>query len=468
MSTIIVWFRRDLRLQDNPALHHALAQGDEVLPIYIYAPQEEAPWQPGYASRWWLHYSLQALDMALRAKHSRLLFFKGNSLAILQHLIQITQAKAVYWNRLYEPTIIARDKIIKTALQSAGVIAQSFKGALLHEPWCIQTQAGKPYQLFTPFWQTGQRFLVSELPLTVPDIFKAPQQWPNSLNLLALKLLASDNSSHEFAWTWQPGEAGAWHRLQKWCSGPLSHYAQQRDFPCMDGVSRLSPHLHFGEISPRQILGAVEYALQHLNSQVRSVQYYERQLFWREFAHHLLYHYPHSPKQPLRPQFNDFPWRTNYQDLLEAWQQGKTGYPLIDAGMRELLTTGWIHNRVRMVVASFLTKNCAVPWQHGADWFWEHLVDANLANNTLNWQWVAGCGVDAAPYYRIFNPLLQSTKFDPDGEYLRRWLPELAHLPPQHRHRPWLAKPKPNYPIPIIDYVQSRREALSAYQHIKK
>ena len=467
MSHAIVWFRRDLRLQDNPALHHAVAQGYQIIPIYIYAPEEETPWPSGHASRWWLHHSLQALDMALRAKHSRLLFFQGCSLPILQKLVEATQAKAIYWNRLSEPAIITRDKTIKTALRSQGITVQSFKADLLHEPWTIHTQAGKPYQLFTPFWRTCQRSRLTELPLIAPPIFTAPQPWLPSFNLADLKLLSA-LSTNEFAQFWQPGEVGAWQQLQQWCGGPISHYAEQRDFPGIDGVSRLSPHLHFGEISPRQVLGAIEYALHHLNGRVRGVQNYERQLFWREFAYYLLYHYPHTPEQPLRPVFKKFPWRTDYQKLFKAWQQGKTGYPRVDAGMRELLTTGWMHNRVRMVTASFLTKNCAIPWQEGAYWFWEHLVDADLANNTLGWQWVAGCGADAVPYYRIFNPLLQSTHFDPQGDYLRRWLPELAHLSPQYRHRPWLAQPQPNYPAPIIDYMQSRREALGAYQHLKK
>ncbi|NJO16075.1 MAG: deoxyribodipyrimidine photo-lyase [Thioploca sp.] len=467
MSHAIVWFRRDLRLQDNPALHHALAQGYQVIPIYIYAPKEETPWPIGRASRWWLHHSLQALNIALRTKHSRLLFFQGCSLPVLQNLIHSTQAKAVYWNHLSEPAIITRDNTIKTALRAKGIIAQGFKADLLHEPWTIHTHAGKPYQLFTPFWRTCQRSLLSELPLTTPLIFKAHQLWPSSLKLADLKLL-SGCSANEFAQVWQPGEAGAWQRLQQWCSGPISYYAEQRDFPGIDGVSRLSPHLHFGEISPRQVIGAVEYALHYLNGRVRGIQNYERQLFWREFAYYLLYHYPHTPEQPLRSVFKKFPWRTDYQKLFKAWQQGQTGYPLVDAGMRELLTTGWMHNRVRMVAAAFLTRNCAIPWQEGAYWFWEHLVDADLANNTLGWQWVAGCGADAIPYHRIFNPLLQSTRFDPQGNYLQRWLPELAGLSPQYRHRPWLAQLQLDYPSPIIDYMQSRREALDAYQHLNK
>ncbi len=451
MSNIIVWLRRDLRLQDNPALYYALATGHTVIPVYIYAPDEEAPWQPGSASRWWLHHSLQALDTALRAKQSALLFYKGRSLRILQALIKATQAKAVHWNSLYEPSLLKRDRFIKAALHKSGITVRRFKGALLHEPWTIKNQAGKPYQLFIPFWQACQRFPLERLPLAVPDTFKAPIKWPKSLNLNDLNILAHQNSHPEFANIWQPGEAAAWQRLHKWCRGALSDYAKQRDFPYLNGVSRLSPSLHFGELSPRQVLGAAKYALYHLHGHTKGIESYERQLYWREFAYYLLYHYPKMTEQPLDTQFQKFPWRNNSQELLTAWQQGQTGYPLIDAGMRELRATGWMHNRVRMVVASFLTKNCGIPWQEGARWFWDSLVDADLANNTLGWQWVTGCGPDAAPSHRIFNPLLQSSRYDPQGQYLRRWLPEIAHLPIPERHKPWAATPKPNYPAPIIE-----------------
>jgi len=475
MSNAIVWFRRDLRLQDNPALFHALNQGHRIIPIYIDAPAEEAPWQPGAASRWWLHHSLQALDNVLQEKLSRLLFFQGNSERILLELIGLTQASAVYWNRLYEPALIARDLQIQTKLQQQGIVVETFPGYLLHEPWSIQNRSQQPYQVFTPFWKTCQRVdLSKQLPLPMPQSLNPPLKWPNYLNLNDFNLLPRLNWAEKLSAFWQPGEMGALQRLQTWCQGTISDYAEQRDFPAIDGVSRLSPHLHFGEVSPRQVLGACEYALHHLQARVRGVASFERQLYWREFAYHLLYHFPNTPHQPLRPAFKNFPWRHHDETLLAAWQQGKTGYPLIDAGMRELWTTGWMHNRVRMVVASFLTKNVAIPWQEGAWWFWDTLVDANLANNTLGWQWVAGCGADAAPYYRIFNPLLQSTRFDVEGEYLQRWVPELAHLPAQYRHNPWAIPEKKrhlqialDYPQPIIDYEQSRREALAAYEKMK-
>jgi deoxyribodipyrimidine photo-lyase len=475
MSNVIIWFRRDLRLQDNLALSYAIGEGYNIIPIYIYAPAEEAPWQPGAASRWWLHHSLRALNSALQQKLSQLLFFQGKSQEILLDLIQLTRASAVYWNRLYEPTLIERDRKIQMELQQRGIIVHTFPGYLLHEPWHIQNRSNQPYQVFTPFWKTCQRVdLNKQLPLPAPGRLNPPKKWPQCLDLNEFNLLPCPNWAEKFSVFWQPGEAGAWQRLQAWCQGAISDYAELRDFPSTTGVSRLSPHLHFGELSPRQVLGASEYALYHLQARVRGVASFERQLYWREFAYHLLYHFPHTPQQPLRSAFKHFPWRHHYDTLLKAWQQGMTGYPLIDAGMRELWTTGWMHNRVRMVVASFLTKNAAIPWQEGTWWFWDTLVDANLANNTLGWQWVAGCGADAAPYYRIFNPLLQSTRFDAKAEYLRRWLPELAHLPAEYCHRPWAITEKKwfsqkqlDYPQPIIDYEQSRREALAAYQKVK-
>jgi len=450
MSNVIVWLRRDLRLQDNPALYYSLTSGHTVIPVYIYAPDEEAPWQPGKASRWWLHQSLSALKNTLLAKQSNLLFYQGHSLKILQALIKATQAKAVYWNVLYEPAQIKRDRLIKAALQKSGIIIRTFQGALLHEPWTIKNQAGQPYQLFRPFWQACQRCPGKRLPLTIPNRFSAPQKWPNSLNLKDLKILPDFYQPPQWANIWQPGEAGAWQRLHQWCRSGLTDYAEQRDFPYLDSVSRLSVHLHFGELSPRQVLGTAKYASSHLHRRAKGIESYEHQLYWREFAYYLLYHYPKMAEQPLDIKFNKFPWRDNYQQLFTAWQLGQTGYPLIDAGMRELRTTGWIHNRVRMVVASFLTKNCGIPWQTGSRWFWDTLVDADLANNTLGWQWVTGCGPDGAPAHRIFNPLLQSRRYDPQGQYLQRWLPELAHLPIPYRHQPWDAVPKPNYPAPII------------------
>ncbi len=450
MSNVIVWLRRDLRLQDNPALYYSLASGHTVIPVYIYAPHEEAPWQPGVASRWWLHHSLPALKNTFLAKQSNLLFYQGDSLKILQALIQATQAKAVYWNVLYEPNLLKRDRLIKAALQKTGIIVRTFQGTLLHEPWTIKNQTGQPYQFFSSFWQACQGSPSKRLPLTIPNRFSAPKKWPKSLNLTDLNILTDSPSPPQWANIWQPGEAGAWQRLHQWCRTGLSDYAQQRDYPYLDSVSRLSVHLHFGELSPRQILGAAKYAFDHLHRRAKGIESYERQLYWREFAYYLLYHYPKMAEQPLDLKFKKFPWRENYQQLLTAWQLGQTGYPLIDAGMRQLRTTGWIHNRVRMVAASFLTKNCGIPWQIGSRWFWDTLVDADLANNTLGWQWITGCGPDGAPAHRIFNPLLQSRRYDPQGQYLQRWLPELAHLPIPYRHKPWDAIPKPNYPAPII------------------
>jgi len=466
-SIALVWFRQDLRLQDNPALYHACETYPHVLPIYIHELSEQQSWPMGAASQWWLHHSLAALDATLRQHHTQLIIRQGNSLAALQTLINQTGATAVYWNRCYEPASIERDTQIKAALQHQGITVKSFNAGVLHEPWTVKTQAAKPYQVFTPFWKACQKLEPPAAPLPQPPQLNCPSALPASEPLAALQLLPSINWAVGMAKVWQPGEAGAQTRLQNFCANHAVDYQNQRDFPAVEGVSKLSPHLHFGELSPRQVL-------HHTQQRIATEQWsniesgYLRQLYWREFAYHLLYHFPTTPAQPLRPAFAQFPWQIEAEALLTAWQQGKTGFPIVDAGMRELWETGWMHNRVRMITASFLTKNCRIHWLEGAHWFWDTLVDADLANNTLGWQWVAGCGADAAPYYRIFNPLRQSEKFDPEGHYLRRWLPELAHLDKQQIHAPNLTQNRLNYPPPLVDYQASRQAALAAYEAIAK
>ena len=471
MSTALIWFRRDLRLHDNPALSHAAATHDSIIPIYIHAPDEEAPWAPGAASRWWLHHSLAALDESLRRQSSRLVIRQGGSLDELHALIQETGATAVYWNRLYEPAGIARDKAIKATLWENGVQAESFNAALLFEPWSILKENGEPFQVFTRFWQACLRSISPPPPLPAPADYKAPSVWPESVPLEALKLLPRIPWYQGIAAAWQPGEEAALNRLEWFCSTTLEGYHQTRDYPGIDGVSRLSPHLHFGEISPRQIWAAVGNHLQDDPLQQKASETYLRELGWREFAHYVLYHWPHTTDRPLQERFNGYPWRQDYGELLRAWQQGRTGIPLVDAGLRELWRTGWMHNRVRMVVASFLTKNCRIPWQEGARWFWDTLVDADLANNTLGWQWTAGCGTDAAPYFRIFNPVRQGEKFDPEGAYIRRWLPELSGLSNQWLYQPWAMPPAERsalaYPLPLVNLETSRAEALQGYERIR-
>ncbi len=480
MSTALVWFRRDFRVADNPALSRALEQHQRVLPVYIHAPDEEAPWQPGAASRWWLHHSLVALSKSLAELGAPLLIRQGESLGELQSLIAATGAEAVYWNRLYEPAIIARDARIKQVLRDDGLSAESRSGALLVEPWEVKTGSGEPYRVFTPFWRNAvaQR---TRQPLPAPLSITGVVPMPKSLPIAALGLLPTIAWDGGFRETWTPGETGAWAQTERFCDHGIEHYHTRRDFPAESANSTLSPHLHFGEIGPVQLVARLQRltAENHHAGLVASIEHFIRELGWREFAHHLLFHFPDTTEQPLNPKFAAFPWRDcdDYQRDLRAWQRGRTGVPIVDAGLRQIWHTGVMHNRVRMIAASLLTKNLLIPWQEGARWFWDTLVDASLANNTLGWQWVAGCGADAAPYFRIFSPVLQSGKFDGQGLYLRRWVPELAKLPDAALHAPWEADPAllraakcslgRDYPQPIVDLPESRERALAAYARIK-
>ena len=474
MTAAIVWFRRDLRLADNPALRHALERHERVLPVYIHAPDEEAPWAPGGAARWWLHHSLEALSAALARAGAPLLLRQGPSLRQLRELARTVDASAVYWNRLYEPALIARDQAVKQALREDGLVAESFNAALLAEPWQLKTGNGDPYRVFTPYWRNaGARLPQRPPPLPAVRKLSPVALAPRGLPLKELGLLPEIRWDGGLRDTWIPGEAGAWKRLEQYCDEAAANYKEERDLPAVEATSRLSPHLHFGEISPGQIVARLRRlaAEDARHGVVANVDHYIRELGWREFSHHLLYHYPHTPLQPLNPKFESFPWRKprDYAADLRAWQHGRTGVPIVDAGMRQLWHTGWMHNRVRMIVASFLTKNLLIPWQEGARWFWDTLVDADLANNTQGWQWTAGSGADAAPYFRVFNPVLQSGKFDKNGAYLRYWVPELAKLPDDALHAPWLAKiaiPAP-YDRPIVDLAGSRKRALLAYADIK-
>jgi deoxyribodipyrimidine photo-lyase len=478
MSTALLWFRRDLRLYDNPALSDAVTSHERVIPVYVHAPEEEAPWTIGQASGWWLHQSLAVLDKALRKRGSGLVLRGGSSLASLRTLVKETGATAVYWNRLYEPAVIARDKVIKAALDEDGLEVASYNAALLVEPWTVHKDDGNPYQVFTAFWKACLRFTPPPNPLSAPARIGAPCPWPASLPLASLSLLPPISWYTTMAKVWQPGEEGAMARLNHFCEASLADYSHRRNLPGTEGVSRLSPHLHFGELSPRQVWTAVTNQVGRDPLAQPAAEAFLRELGWREFAHYVLYHWPHTPESPLQERFKAFPWRTDYDQLLRAWQQGQTGYPLVDAGMRELWQTGWMHNRVRMIVASFLTKNCRIPWQEGTRWFWDTLVDADLANNTLGWQWTAGCGTDAAPYFRLFNPATQAMKFDPDGTYVRRWVPEIAGLSNHWLYQPWAAplaeqgaahlKLGIDYPYPLVDLRVSRSEALAGYERIKR
>jgi len=432
MAVTLVWFRNDLRLADNPALAAAAARGS-VVPVYIWAPDEEGDWPPGAASRWWLHGSLEALGRALHRHRSRLVIRTGPSRRALEQLMDETGADAVYWNRRYEPAAVARDRELKQALAGA----RSYSGSLLREPWTLETQAGGPFKVFTPFWRALGAAGDPAAPLPEPALH-APERWPGSLALSQLGLLPEVRWDAGMERAWQPGERAAQAALEEF-AGRVGRYGDDRDRPALD-TSRMSPRLHFGELSPRQVWHAV--------ADRRSSDPYLRQLGWRDFAHHLLFHFPDTTEQPLQPAYRRMPWRDD-PDGLAAWQRGETGYPLVDAGMRQLWETGWMHNRVRMVAASFLTKHLLIHWAEGARWFWDTLVDADLANNTLGWQWVAGSGADAAPYHRIFNPSLQAERYDPDGGYVERWLDG-------RRSRP------------IVDHADARARALGAYARLRR
>ncbi|MBP9776703.1 MAG: deoxyribodipyrimidine photo-lyase [Alphaproteobacteria bacterium] len=454
----IVWLRQDLRLADNPALQ--AAANHPFFAVYIW--DEKDPWSPGGASRWWLHKSLNALKQSLRERGVQLIFKRGNPLHILKALTNETKACGVYWNRCYESYAINRDKEIKSYFKNEGIPCQSFNGSLLAEPWEIQTKTKGPYQVFTPFWKVLQSLSFPK-PNPIPDL----QGW----NVPIVSDSIKEWGFHPTLWgqgleeTWQPGEKGAWERLNRFLEEGMEAYARKRDYPSENGSSHLSSYLHWGELSPRQIW--------HQTSLVHGAEAlpFLRQLGWREFSYHLLFHFPELPSKPLRSSFSHFPWEVN-ADALKAWQTGKTGYPLVDAGMRELWHTGSMHNRVRMVVASFLVKHLLLPWQKGEEWFWDTLVDADLANNAISWQWVAGCGADAAPYFRIFNPTLQSQKFDPEGTYIKQWIPELQALDSVYIHSPWQASPEvleragiqlgTTYPFTIIDHSFARKRALEA------
>jgi deoxyribodipyrimidine photo-lyase len=473
VAPTIVWFRLDLRLADHIALDWALQRGGPVIPVFVWAPDEEAPWAPGAASRWWLHHSLERLGATIQSRGSRLLIRRGPSAAALLALARETGAAAVTWTRRYEPAVLARDAAVADALRGAGLEAHLAPGALLFEPESIATREARPYQVFTPFWRACLAAPTPAKPLSAPHDLRAPASWPRSESLETLGLLPARDWAEGLRAAWTPGEQGAADRLARLLLELLPDYAEGRDQLGLDQTSRLSPHLHFGEISPRQVWHAARALTRQggLPGTGRGAEKFLTEVGWREFAHHLLVHFPRTPLEPLRAEFARFPWRDD-ADALTRWQQGITGYPVVDAAMRELWGSGWMHNRARMLVASFLVKDLLLPWQDGARWFWDTLVDADLASNTLGWQWTAGCGADAAPYFRVFNPVTQGTRFDARGDYVRRWVPALGALPAEVIHQPWDASPLDlaqagvvigtNYPARIVDHGDARERALAA------
>jgi deoxyribodipyrimidine photo-lyase len=437
-------------------------------------PNGRHPWQPGAASRWWLHQSLLSLQADLGAVGSRLIIRRGPVKEAISDLLRETGARAVFWNRRYEPSARILEERLARDLQSSGHAGAGYSGGLLHDPAAVRNKSGGPFQVFTPFWRHCLALPDPPAPQAAPRALRAPAKWPDSLPLEQLELLPGHSWAESFHSCWQPGSNGAARRLDWLSAGGLGQYADSRDFPAQEGTSRLSAHLHFGEISPRQVWHQVKMAT---GPKALISSKFIAELGWREFSHHLLYHFPKMDSEPIRDEFARFRWRRDDR-LLAAWKRGRTGFPLVDAGMRELWHTGWMHNRVRMVAASFLVKHLLTSWQDGAKWFWDTLVDADLAQNSMGWQWVAGCGADAAPFFRVFNPVLQGEKFDPQGRYVRRWVPELARLPDKWIHQPFKAppdvlaqagvEPGVNYPEPVINHLVAREIALEAYSRIRQ
>lgn len=469
--TALYWFTNDLRLADNPGLTAAARDHKTVVPLYLL--DDSDPWAAGGASRWWLHKSLASLSTTIAAAGGDLLLRRGDTVQEIVALVKQLRLDAVYFSRAYEPWLARVQQQVHDVLTESGITCKRFGGRLLLEPEQILNKQGKPFQVFTPFYKHTKGLLSVQRPLEQATVSWAqiePRQ-PLSDELSDWHLLPEHpNWAEGFESHWQPGEEGAKLTLNECAGAVAEHYLETRDFPAEAGTSQLSPALHFGELSPRQVWYSLVAEPQ---LSFESVQPLLRQLIWREFNYYLLHHWPHITHLPFKPSFAQFPWQKDAR-ALKAWQQGLTGYPIVDAGMRELWHTGWMHNRVRMVVASFLTKHLQIHWHEGAKWFWDTLVDADLANNSGGWQWVAGSGADAAPYFRIFNPILQGEKFDKDGGYIRKWVPELSALPNKYIHSPWRA-PKEvlatagivlgsNYPHPIVEHDQARESALFAYR----
>ena len=466
MPPAIVWFRRNLRLRDNEALLAAARSGQPLIPLYV-----EDTADIGAASRWWLHHSLAALGAALAGRGCGLVIMAGSPADVIATVARETGANRLYYTRRYEPASRLEEDEVE-ARHGDDIDIEAFDDGLLNHPRTIVTGGGTPYKVYTPFWKAASNRGEPPEPAAAPAAIRFADHGLRSLQLADLGLLpAAPDWAGGLRETWRPGEDGALARLDA-IDAVVGGYAGDRDRPDLDATTRLSPHLHFGEISVRQAWHAIRRAEMGARGS-RGAEALLRQLYWREFSAYLLYHFPGLPATPLRGEFGQFPWIDD-DEMLRAWQRGRTGYPIVDAGMRQLWATGWMHNRVRMIAASFLVKDLMIPWQRGADWFLDTLVDADLANNSASWQWVAGCGTDAAPYFRIFNPTLQGRKFDPAGDYVRRWVPELGALPARHVHEPWLAKedtlaaanlrPGRDYPAPVVDHGEARRRALEAYQ----
>jgi len=471
----LLWLDNDLRIHDHEALRAALADPGPVLPVFVWAPETLGDWAPGAASRWWLHHSLQALQAQLADRGAGLHLAQGDPGQRLRELAEAVDADTVHWTRRLGPERTRRDERVRQVLAEASLDVHVHDGRILHDPAEVETTSGGPYRVFTPFWDRFQAEVHVPRPQPAPEAIATPSSVPGGCELVDLDLLPTPDWAHGLRETWRPGEAGAHQRLATVVDDRLDAYLEARDRPDVEGTSRLSPHLAWGEISPRAVWWRVKDAILDGAVDPEAARGFLRQVGWREFGYHLIHHFPQTPTEPLREKYENLPWR-QAPDELERWRRGRTGFPLVDAGLRQLWHEGWIHNRVRMVVAAFLAKHLLLPWQEGAEWFWDTLVDADLANNTLGWQWAAGCGADAQPFFRMFNPMTQGEDHDPDGVYVRRWVPELADLPDEYLNRPWEAPPEvlaqadvelgEDYPEPIVDHGEARARAQSAYDRI--
>jgi deoxyribodipyrimidine photo-lyase len=444
-----------------------------VIPVYIFEDSADQQWAPGGASRWWLHHALLSLDKSLQGK---LNIYQGDPLEVLERLVAEHNASGVFWNRCYEPQSIERDGLIKSSLKEAGLQVQSFNGSLLWEPWQVLKKDQTPYKVFTPYYRRGCLGKPAPRRPLPPPTNMQLHKLENNLTVEDLSLLPAIGWDKKMQEHWNISEEGAKDRLDEFVFNGIQDYREGRNFPNKQNVSRLSPYLHFGQISVNTAWYAANDAAALIDNE-SNLDTFLSELGWREFSYYLLYHFPELPTKNLQPRFDVFPWAQNIDADLQAWKKGKTGYPLVDAGMRELWETGYMHNRVRMVVGSFMVKNLLIHWHHGEQWFWDCLVDADLASNSASWQWVAGCGADAAPFFRIFNPITQSEKFDKQGDYIRRFVPELTNMPAKYIHAPWLAPADilavagveigADYPAPIVDIKESREIALAAFKHTK-
>ncbi|OJF91116.1 deoxyribodipyrimidine photolyase [Rhizobium sp. 58] len=471
---VLVWFRKDLRLDDNHALSAAVATGRAVIPLYIREPDAAGTGPLGAAQAWWLHHSLQALEASLVALGSRLLLASGQAKDILSKIVIDTGAGAVFWNRRYDPKGTAIDEPLMSGLRNDGVLVRSFAGQLLHEPSRLKTGTGGPYRVYTPFWRALESTGEPDAPIDAPETVPAPDRWPQSELLKDWQLLpVKPDWAKTFSEVWTPGEASALQRLSDFAEDGLSGYKHNRDRPGVDGTSLLSPHLALGEISPARIWHATRG---RSDAPAEDVTTFRKEVVWRDFSYHLLFHNPTLPTENLNRKYDDFPW-TFDAAAFGRWTKGVTGYPIVDAGMRQLWRHGYMHNRVRMIAASFLIKDLLIDWRRGEAWFAETLVDADPASNAASWQWVAGSGADASPFFRVFNPILQGEKFDPEGGYIRRFVPELARMPEKYIHRPFEAPSAvlkaanvalgSDYPAPIVNHAMARDRALAAYNTIK-